>query len=61
MAVVGSDVELSEEGEVQGASAFGSVIVVGVALRKKKWYYEVRMWRRSNTLHSFPFKIYAPA
>lgn len=42
MEVAGGDVDLAEEGRVQGVSEFGTAIVVGVALRKKKWYFEVR-------------------
>lgn len=42
MEVAGGDVELTEEGQAQGASEFGTAKVVGVALRKKTWYFEVR-------------------
>ena len=41
MEVAGGDVELTEEGQAQGASDFGTARVVGVALRKKTWYFEV--------------------
>lgn len=41
MEVAGGDVELTEEGQAQGASEFGTARVVGVALRKKTWYFEV--------------------
>lgn len=34
--------ELTEEGQAQGASEFGTACVVGVALRKQKWYFEAR-------------------
>ncbi|CAM9770340.1 unnamed protein product, partial [Scytosiphon promiscuus] len=43
MEVAGGDVELTEEGRAQGASEFGTARVVGVALRKKTWYFEVSM------------------
>lgn len=39
--MAGGDVELTEEGQAQGASDFGTARVVGVALRKKSWYFEV--------------------
>lgn len=42
MEVAGGDVDLTEEGRAQGASEFGTTRVVGVALRKRKWYFEVR-------------------
>ena len=41
MEVAGGDMRLSEEGRAQGASEFGTAKVSGVALRKKKWYFEV--------------------
>ncbi|CAM9271120.1 unnamed protein product [Ectocarpus sp. 6 AP-2014] len=43
MEVAGGDVELTEEGQAQGASEFGTARVVGVALRKKTWYFEVAL------------------
>lgn len=42
MDVCGGDVELTEEGTAKGGSEFGTARVVGLALRKKKWYLEVR-------------------
>lgn len=39
--MAGGDVELTEDGQAQGASEFGTARVVGVALPKKKWYFEV--------------------
>lgn len=43
MEVAGGDVELAEDGQAQGASEFGTARVVGVALTKKKWYFEVKL------------------
>ena len=42
MDVCGGDMELTEEGTAKGESEFGTAKIVGVALRKKKWYLEVR-------------------
>ena len=49
--MAGGDVELTEEGQAQGASDFGTARVVGVALRKKSWYFEVRCVARIYVLH----------
>lgn len=51
MDVCGGDVELTEEGTAKGASEFGTVRVVGVALRKKKWYLEVSFSCPETSIH----------
>lgn len=49
MEVAGGDMELTEAGRAQGSSDFGTAKVVGVSLRRKKWYFEVGNTFLSNS------------
>lgn len=43
MEVTGGDLELTEAGRAQGAQGGGTARVIGVALGKKRWYFEVNL------------------